>query len=107
MVKFGKLLDRSLTPFANAPIFRNGSDLQAQIQALMWDQRITPPDHIVLNGKHHRFNIGIKKTITNGWYILSDTGSIVASALGDWNGLRKLSSGQILGGSFPEVNKCK
>lgn len=45
---------------------------------------LTPPDHILVDGKLHRFAQPDKPKSVSSWYVFFDSGNSVAGAIGDW-----------------------
>ena len=54
-----------------------------QFRAAMQQRGITPPAHIVADGKPYRFNGGSKQGKKNAWYIFRE-GTVPSGAFGDW-----------------------
>lgn len=55
----------------------------AQLRVAMSDAGLAAPDHLIFDGKIHRFSTSGKRNDDSGWYVAYE-GKIAAGAFGDW-----------------------
>jgi putative DNA primase/helicase len=68
---------------SDIPTQRPPLEPEAQLRVAISDAGLTPPEHIIFDGKIHRFSTSGKRNDDSGWYVAYD-GKIAAGAFGDW-----------------------
>ena len=58
-------------------------EIERQFFASIIDAGITPPEHLIADGKIHRFSTNDRSSDDAGWYVLYADG-FPAGAFGDW-----------------------
>ena len=59
------------------------SSPEEQLSSAMLSHGLTPPEHINIDGKIHRFSTGDKRTNKDGWYVVFP-GAVPSGRFGCW-----------------------